>query len=130
MEPTTYRLLADALLLTHAAFVAFVVGGFVLILLGLWRGWAWVRSYPFRLAHLAAILVVVLQAWAERICPLTLWEDSLRRRAGQEGYERGFIAHWLGELIYYRAEPWVFTLLYTVFGALVLATWLWGGPRR
>ncbi|MEE9254487.1 MAG: DUF2784 family protein, partial [Pseudomonadales bacterium] len=60
---------------------------------------------------------------------LTSWEHELRLAAGQEGYEIGFIATWVGRLIFFRAPFWVFTLAYTLFGALVLATWLWRPPR-
>ncbi|MDO9008959.1 MAG: DUF2784 family protein, partial [Thiobacillus sp.] len=49
-----YQLLADAVLFVHLAFVVFVVGGLVFIVVGNWRDWRWVRSLWFRLAHLAA----------------------------------------------------------------------------
>lgn len=34
------------------------------------------------------------------MCPLTPLEVSLRRAAGQAGYEGGFIAHYVGALVY------------------------------
>jgi multisubunit Na+/H+ antiporter MnhB subunit len=123
-----YRLAADAILVVHAAFVAFVVLGLVAIVIGLLRRRRWVRNRWFRLAHLAAIVFVVLQAWMGRMCPLTAWENELRWRAGQEGYEGGFIAHWLGGLLFFDAPPWVFTLCYTAFGGLVVAVWIIGPP--
>ena len=61
--PDLYRALADMVLILHVAFVAFVVGGLLLILTGGFRGWGWVRNPWFRAAHLAGIAVVVLQAW-------------------------------------------------------------------
>lgn len=118
-----YRLLADAMLLLHFAFVGFVVVGFALILVGLLAGWRWIHNRYFRLAHLAAIGVVVAQAWLSRICPLTTWENELRRRAGQDFYAETFVQHWLHRVLFYDAEPWVFTAIYTVFGALVLLVW-------
>jgi len=33
-------------------------------------------------------------------CPLTPWENQMRRMAGQAGYEGGFIEHYLIPLIY------------------------------
>jgi len=127
-DPLIYRILADGMLVAHFAFVVFVVVGFLLILIGLAADWNWVRNRYFRLAHLAAIAVVVLQAWAGRICPLTLWENILRQRAGQETYTETFVQHWLHRLLFYEAEPWVFTAIYTVFGALVLLVWWFGKP--
>jgi len=125
-DPLMYRILADGMLVVHFAFVVFVVVGFLLILIGLAADWNWVRNWYFRVAHLVAIAVVVLQAWAGRICPLTLWENVLRQRAGQETYTETFVQHWLHRLLFYEAEPWVFTTIYTVFGALVLLVWWFG----
>jgi hypothetical protein len=128
-----YRALADGVLVVHALFVAFVVLGQLLIVVGLWRGWAWVRNFRFRVAHLAAIGVVVLQAWLGILCPLTILENALRRRAGDVGYAGSFIQHWLHRLIFYDAATWVFTAVYTAFAALVVATWYFGrpvGPHR
>lgn len=125
-----YGVLADAVLLVHALFVAFVVIGQLLVLAGLAWGWRWVRNRRFRLWHLLAIGVVVLQAWAGVLCPLTILENRLRLQAGEAGYSGSFITHWLHRLIFFDAAPWVFTAAYSAFGALVVATWFWGRPRR
>lgn len=125
-----YLIAADGLLLVHALFVLFVVLGLLLILLGGLRGWRWVRNPWFRGLHLAGIAVVVLQAWLGVICPLTTWEMALREKAGGATYSGSFIAHWLEALLYYRAPQWVFILVYTLFGALVIASWWWVRPRR
>ena len=131
-----HALLADAVLLLHFSFVLFVIIGLLLVVIGGFRHWNWVRNGWFRLAHLAAIGIVVAQAWLGRICPLTILEMWLRRQAGQAGYEGGFIQHWVGELLYYSAPPWVFVALYTGFALLVIAAWIavppelpWKKPR-
>jgi len=118
-----YSLLADTLLVIHFAFVVFVVFGFILILVGQLARWPWVHNRKFRFTHLAAIGIVVLQAWFGQLCPLTLWENELRRRAGQSGYTETFVEHWLHEVLFYQAEPWVFTTIYTGFGMLVVLVW-------
>ena len=125
-----YLLAADLLLFGHALFVAFVVFGLALILAGGMLDWAWVRNRWFRIAHLAAIGIVALQSWLGLICPLTIWEMALRERAGSDTYAGSFIAHWLDTLLYYQAPAWVFTVCYTVFAALVVASWFWIPPRR
>lgn len=125
-----YLIAADAILFTHALFVCFVVLGLMLIFIGKWRGWNWVTFFWFRIAHLLAIAVVVLQSWLGLICPLTIWEMDLRAMAGEAAYTGSFIAHWIERLLYYRAPDWVFVLLYACFGALVVASWIWIRPRR
>ena len=121
-----YSLLADTILVVHFAFVVFVVGGFMLILVGLLARWSWVHNRVFRVTHLAAIGIVVLQAWFAQLCPLTVWENELRRRAGQPDYTESFVEHWLHEILFYEAAPWVFTTIYTCFGVLVVLAWFLG----
>lgn len=124
-----YRLLADAVLILHFAIVVFVIGGLVLIVLGNLRAWAWVNTWWYRLAHLIAIAVVVVQAWLGVVCPLTTLEMWLRVQAGATTYQSSFIEHWLSRILFYQAPPWVFLLAYSVFGLLVLATW-WVFPVK
>jgi hypothetical protein len=57
-----YSFAADAMLITHVAFVAFVVFGLILVYAGFFLKWQWVRKVWFRGVHLVAIGVVVLQS--------------------------------------------------------------------
>ena len=84
------RLGADAVMLVHLAFVLFVVFGGALVL-------------RYRVAALSHVPAFAWGIWIEAtggICPLTPVENALRRRAGQAGYESGFIEHYLYPLIY------------------------------
>ncbi len=85
-----YGLLANVVLVLHLLFVLFVgLGG---LLACRWGSVAWI--------HLPAAIwgaVISLFGWT---CPLTPLENWLRRRAGQEGYEAGFIEHYLLPLLY------------------------------
>jgi hypothetical protein len=123
------KLLADLIVVLHATYVSFVVFGLVLILLGIALRWAWVRNFWFRIIHLVAIGIVVLEALIGLTCPLTHWEERLRAMAGEEGYAGDFIGYWAHRLIFYRAEPWVFTVLYVSFGLAVLAAFVLAPPR-
>ncbi len=127
-SPTCLLLAADGLLLIHTLFIAFVVLGLLFIIIGLIREWRWVRNPWFRFIHLGAIGIVVLQAWLNVICPLTIWENNLREKAGEVTYAGSFIQHWLHKLIFYQAEAWVFTLCYTAFAALAVLAWCSGPP--
>jgi hypothetical protein len=115
--------LADAILVLHVGIVAFVVLGAVAIPIGAWRRWRWVRSFRWRVAHVALMGVIALQAWLGALCPLTVWEQALRRRAGQALYSESFIEHWLSRLIFFEAPWWIFVAAYTAFAALVLLMW-------
>ena len=86
----TYRLLADLLLLLHLLFICFVLFGGFLCLKQV--RWAWV--------HLPATLWGVWIEWSGRICPLTPMENRFRILASGQGYESGFIEHYLLPVIY------------------------------
>ncbi len=123
-------ILADFVLMLHFAVVLFVVGGLVLVVAGNFLGWNWVNLLWFRLLHLVAIGTVVAQAWFGVTCSLTILESWLRMQTGAEGYQTGFIEHWLHQLLFYEAQSWVFTLAYTVFGLMVVASWWVFPPKR
>lgn len=129
MTTSSYLFLADTVLLAHSFIVAFVILGLIATLIGGALKWRWVTNPWFRLSHLICIGVVVMQAWAGVVCPLTTLEMWLRSQAGGQVYSGSFISHWLSSFLYYDFPLWVFTIAYSTFGALVLASWLWVKPR-
>ncbi|WP_028863018.1 DUF2784 domain-containing protein [Psychromonas aquimarina] len=85
-----YLILADLLVLVHFLYILFVLlGGLLLIL----------RSYLFFI-HLPAVVWASLLSFKGWICPLTPLENYLRQAAGTEGYQEGFISHYLIPIIY------------------------------
>lgn len=130
MPPSLLLMLADTLLVLHVLFVAFVVLGLVTIYAGYFFNWRWVRNKTFRIVHLCAIGYVVVQAWLGVVCPLTTWEMALRAEAGAATYSGSFIQYWLHSLLYFTLPEWVFVVVYTLFGSLVLASWFLVKPRQ
>ena len=84
------RIAADAVLVFHLAFIAFVVGGALLAFRIPWIPWL----------HLPAAAWGTWVEIAGRICPLTTLENHLRIRAGLEGYQDSFVEHYLIPVIY------------------------------
>jgi hypothetical protein len=121
--------LAVAVAIFHAAYVAFVVIGFAAIVVGAVAGARWARRFALRAVHLAAILLVCVEAMIGAVCPLTTLENSLRLRAGVASYPRDFVGYWIDRLIFYNEPNWVFGLLYFVFAAAVALSW-WQWPPR
>ncbi len=124
-----YIVLADLVVVLHVGYVAFVILGELAVLLGILFKWDWVRNRTFRLLHLAAIGVVVFESWSGIVCPLTTWENWLREQAGQSVEQGDFIARWVHQILFYRADPGVFTWIYSAFGALVVLTLILAPPR-
>jgi hypothetical protein len=86
----SYRLLADVVLLVHAAFVVFVMLGGLAVLR--WPRLAWV--------HLPVVAWGAGIEFAGGICPLTPLENHWRRLAGEQGYMGGFVEHYLMAALY------------------------------
>jgi uncharacterized protein DUF2784 len=84
------RILADAVVLLHFAFIAFVVTGAALV--------AWRRQIAA--LHLPALAWGLYTETTATVCPLTPLENALRQAAGQAGYHGGFVEEYLVRLIY------------------------------
>jgi len=126
----SYRLFADFILIIHFAIVLFIVGGLALIWIGFARQWQWVSRWWFRTAHLAAMVFITIQSLADTLCPLTVWEQALRVRAGQQGYTESFVEHWVHRLLYYELPGWIFTMVYCAVLGLIIAAWFIVRPER
>ncbi len=114
-------LLADVVLLLHVGYAAFVIGGLLVVVLGAWLDWRWVRARHFRIAHLLCTAIVAVEALLGVMCPLTWFEHALLAASGTAGYERSFVGQLLYRLLYYDAPVWAFTVAYTVFALTVVA---------
>lgn len=125
-----YRLGADFTVVIHFAFVMFVLLGQVFITIGVLAKWNWIRNFKFRVIHLASILFVVAESLTGVVCPLTTLEKWLREKAGEASYQGDFIATWVHDALFFTAEPWVFTLCYSLFGLFVVITFIFAPPRR
>jgi len=124
-----YRWAADAVVTAHFAYVAFVVVGLLLTLLGRLFRWQWTRNFWFRLAHFASIAIVVAETWLDITCPLTTLENWLRVQGGGTAAQGSFVGRLLHDMLFWNGEPWQFTLAYTLFGLLVAATLVVWPPR-
>jgi hypothetical protein len=86
----TYRVLADAVLILHLAFILFVVLG----------GWLAAIRPKLIWLHLPVVAWGALVELMGLTCPLTPLENWLRDRGGETGYSGGFIDHYLTPLMY------------------------------
>jgi hypothetical protein len=105
--------LADAVVVLHLGFVAFVVLGGLLVLR--WPRMAWL--------HLPAALWGAWIEFAGWICPLTPLENWLRARAGESGYATSFVEHYVVPVLYpaalTRELQWILGGLVVAINALV-----------
>ena len=124
-----YKFLADLIVFVHVAYVATVIVGLVLVLIGAARGWRWVRNFWFRAVHFSMIAIVVVESLLGIPCPLTNWEYQLRVLGGEEGRPGTFIGRCVHAVLFCEAPAWAFTLGYCLFGLAVLAAFILAPPR-
>lgn len=127
--PTVLHSAAFAVLYFHFAVVLFNVFWLVAVPLGTWLGWAFVRSFGWRIVHLAALVVVAVQAVAGRLCFLTIIQNNLQAASGG-ATPPSLPARIVMDAIYWPLPDWVFAPLYVL--ALGFAAFLWFAvpPRR
>jgi hypothetical protein len=118
------RIAADLVMLSHLAFVVFVVLGGLPVL----------RFPKLALIHVPAFLWGIWIEATGGICPLTPLENALRRRAGEAGYESGFIEHYVYPLIYppgltRNVQAWLAVSVLALNGA-IYGWLLWRRRRR
>jgi len=121
--------LADLIRLIHFLYVLCVILPVPLILIGEFYKWGLVRNSWFRNIHLGMIGIIIIQSLFGIVCPWTIWEDRLRMSAGAEGYHETFISYWVGRLLYYDYELWIFTVVYIIFGLIVLLLYILFPPK-
>lgn len=102
-----YRILADLVVVVHAAFIVFVLtGGFLAL------KWPWI----IRL-HLPAAIWGAIVEFSGWLCPLTPLEHWLRQEAGMNAYHIDFVSQYLLPILY---PSGLTRKMQIVFGSIVL----------
>jgi len=123
--PNFYAVLADTLVAVHFLIVLFVLGSQILIFMGRFLGWVWIRNLSFRVTHLVLTAFIAVQSLAGNLCPLTVWEYRLRHLAGQAvESDVLFMARLIRKIIFYDLPAWVFNVMYVSFGIIVIITFV------
>jgi len=119
---------ATLILLVHLAIVAFNVFGLLIIPVGKWLDWEFVRGFWWRFAHVLSLAVVALQAVLGRACFLTIWETALRANA-DAAEPAPLIATWINGVLYWPLPLWAFAAGYVAVLLYALLLWRWVPPR-
>lgn len=85
-----FRIAADALVILHLLFIIFALLGGLLVL--------WRTNLMF--LHIPAAIWAAIVSFKGWVCPLTPLENSLRYKAGAQGYSEGFVEHYVIPIIY------------------------------
>ncbi|MCC5789224.1 MAG: DUF2784 domain-containing protein [Opitutales bacterium] len=84
------HVLAQLVVGIHFLFILYALLGALVV-------WRWPKTVWLHVPVFLWAGLIIMGGW---ICPLTPLEITLREKAGQEGYDTGFIEHYLFRVIY------------------------------
>lgn len=112
-------MLADIILILHFLIVIFITLGFLLIPIGYYYDWCWIKNFKLRLFHFGLMFLVTFETLVGITCPLTSIENYLRGINNSET----FISFWIEKIIYWDFPTSFFMFLYFVFLGWTLLMW-------
>ncbi|MBU4376224.1 MAG: DUF2784 domain-containing protein [Candidatus Omnitrophica bacterium] len=125
-----YKILADVIVVTHFAWILFMLVGFILTLRGFfWKGFF--DRWLFRTLHLFGIAYVSLLSLMGEYCPLTIWENALRAKYGPGlTYKGSFIIHYVEKLVYPDVNPLIIQIPTTFIAVFTIAVFIFKPPAK
>jgi len=125
-----YKILADTIVVTHFAWILFMLTGFILTLRGFFRKGFFDR-WLFRTLHLCGIAYVSLLALMGEYCPLTIWENSLRAKYDPGlTYSGSFIIHYVEKLVYPDVNPLMIQIPTTFIAVFTVIVFIFKPPGK
>lgn len=125
-----YRILADAIMVIHLAWIIFMIWGFALTIRGFFHP-KFFERWLFRTIHLSGILFVTTLEILGKYCPLTLWENALRSHYNPEtDYPGSFIIGHITDLVYPDVSPMLVIVPTIVIAAFTLAVFVLKPPAK
>ena len=122
-------LAANLIALLHLAYFLFIVLGTVAIVVGPTRGWTWVRNLPFRLLHIAAVYVVLIEDTLGIPCPLNVMQWGLRTASGGPQEATAGVGGLLDALLFRTIPGWSLDVMYWSLGVALLVLLYFVPPR-
>ena len=127
-DATMWKNLAHGILTLHSLCSLFVILIPLLVPLGVWQSWSWVRDPWLRSMHLAVVLFIAGEVILGQPCPFMVWENHCRRRAGMPLYTTGFFDFWIERLLKIPFKTWMFESIFFTVGASTLVEFFVIGP--
>lgn len=123
-----WKFLAYIILFLHVVCSVFVLLMPFVVPLGVWLSWPWVRDPWLRHIHMGIVLFIAGEVIMGKPCPLMVWENRCRVRAGMPLYTTGFFDYWVENLLKIPFEDWMFESIFFAVGASTVAQYFLLGP--
>lgn len=125
-----YKVLADAIVIIHFAWILFMLLGFIFTLCGFFYR-SFFDRWLFRTLHLCGIVYVGLLAALRQYCPLTILEYTLRAKYNPElTYPGSFIVHYIEKLVYPDVDLLVILIPTVIIAVFTIAVFIIKPPTR
>lgn len=97
MHASVYLYLADLVLVSHIAFIGWVIFGALFTRARRWLAWA----------HIASLAYGIVSELTPLPCPLTLAENWCESKGGVTPYHGPFLLHYLDATVYPNLPAWL-----------------------
>ncbi len=122
MNTKSWQQCANFFLLIHVLFTIFMLITPIIIYIGMLQSWHWINNPGFRHTHIFFLVFVIFEVCLASPCPLAVWEDQCREKAGMTmRYSAGFFDFWSERLLGLTLNAWAFNL---IFGSLAVITFI------
>lgn len=125
-----YKILADTIVVTHFAWILFMLVGFIFTIVGFF----WKRFFDrwlFRTVHLFGIIYVSTLAIMGKHCPLTIWENTLRQKYDPNlTYPGSFMIHYFEKLVYPDINPLIIQIPTTFIAVFTILVFIVRPPKK
>ena len=117
--------LADFILFFHFFIAFFVILG-LFFPIGYKLNLALASNFYIRLIHLLLIGIIFFETILGFICPLTIFENSLRGNP----VTKSFVSKWLGNILFWDFSLSYFILIYFICFLWTLFIWFYYPPNK
>jgi hypothetical protein len=109
-------LLANLVALIHIGYFLFIVLGTAGIIIGPRLGWRWIRNVWFRLLHLAAVYIVLIEEVFHIPCLLNVLQWGVRSAGGRDPQATEGVGLVLDGLLFRTIPGWALDVMYWSLG--------------
>ena len=115
---------SEIVLLFHFCIFLFIILSFILIPLGYYQKWEWVKNKYYRLIHLVLMGIVFIETILGFMCPLTILENFLRNDIEINNK----ITKIIHQIMYWGLPTYQFIILYLLSLLYLIFLWFFFKP--
>jgi hypothetical protein len=136
-----YKIVADLIVIIHFGWILFMLAGFSLTVYSTFNVYImrtpqdyckrFFDKWIFRTIHLCGILFVAFLAILREYCPLTIWENTLRRNYNpQTQYPGSFLIHYIERFVYPNVHPLLILIPTVIVAVFTLVMFMIVPPAK